>query len=103
MAIAGLRATGQLVYDAQNGMNTNRFSPMGWAREGAGKHDRRGRFHRNRAASGADQPDTDAAYLAQQLSSLGISVYHRATVGDNLERAIETVRQAVLRAPTSFF
>ena len=42
--------------------------------------------------------DTDAAYLAQQLSALGINVYHRATVGDNLSRAVATVRQAVSRA-----
>lgn len=46
--------------------------------------------------------DTDAAYLAQQLSALGISVYHRATVGDNLDRAIATVRQAVGRADIVF-
>jgi nicotinamide-nucleotide amidase len=46
--------------------------------------------------------DTDAAYLAQQLSALGISVYHRATVGDNLERAIATVQQAVSRADIVF-
>nr|WP_309687447.1 molybdopterin-binding protein [Armatimonas sp.] len=31
--------------------------------------------------------DTDAAYLAQKLSQCGVSVYNRATVGDNLERA----------------
>ena len=42
--------------------------------------------------------DTDAAYLAQQLSALGINVYHRATVGDNLGRAITTLRQATERA-----
>lgn len=42
--------------------------------------------------------DTDAVYLAQQLSALGVSVYHRATVGDNLERAVATVKQAVSRA-----
>jgi nicotinamide-nucleotide amidase len=46
--------------------------------------------------------DTDAAYLAQQLSGLGISVYHRATVGDNLARAVETVRSAVGRADIVF-
>ena len=46
--------------------------------------------------------DTDAAYLAQQLSALGISVYHRATVGDNLERAVATVTQAVSRADMVF-
>jgi nicotinamide-nucleotide amidase len=36
--------------------------------------------------------------LAQQLSALGINVYHRATVGDNLSRAIETLRRATERA-----
>lgn len=46
--------------------------------------------------------DTDAAYLAGQLSSLGIAVYHRATVGDNLERAIDTVRRASDRADIVF-
>lgn len=46
--------------------------------------------------------DTDAAYLSQQLSTLGISLYHRATVGDNRERAVETVRQAVGRADIVF-
>src|SRR5882762_1818981 len=46
--------------------------------------------------------DTDAVYLAQQLSALGVSVYHRATVGDNLERAIATVRQAVSRVDMVF-
>lgn len=42
--------------------------------------------------------DTDAPYLAQQLSALGINVYFRQTVGDNFERAVQTVRQAVGRA-----
>jgi len=42
--------------------------------------------------------DTNAAYLAQQLSALGIGVYHRTTVGDNLDRAIATLRQALGRA-----
>lgn len=42
--------------------------------------------------------DTNAAYLAQQLSGLGIDVYHRATVGDNLPRTVATLRQAVQRA-----
>jgi nicotinamide-nucleotide amidase len=46
--------------------------------------------------------DTDAAYLAQQLSALGVSVYHRATVGDNFERAVAAVRQAVGRADVVF-
>lgn len=42
--------------------------------------------------------DTDAAYLAQQLSALGISVYFRATVGDNAQRAAFVLRQALTRA-----
>lgn len=46
--------------------------------------------------------DTDATYLAQQLSALGISVYHRATVGDNFERARETVERASGRADLVF-
>ncbi|GAB4460694.1 MAG: competence/damage-inducible protein A [Armatimonadaceae bacterium] len=46
--------------------------------------------------------DTNAAYLSQQLSHLGISVYHRATVGDNFERAVATARQAHSRADFIF-
>jgi nicotinamide-nucleotide amidase len=46
--------------------------------------------------------DTNAAYLSQQLSHLGISVYHRTTVGDNLERAVATVQQAHARADFVF-
>ena len=46
--------------------------------------------------------DTDAAYLAQQLSALGISVYFRATVGDNLGRAVSVVGQAAGRADVVF-
>jgi nicotinamide-nucleotide amidase len=46
--------------------------------------------------------DTDAAFLAQQLSALGISVYHRATVGDNRERAVATVRLALSRSDIVF-
>jgi nicotinamide-nucleotide amidase len=42
--------------------------------------------------------DTDAAYLSQQLSGLGIDMYRRATVGDNFDRAVEAVQQAVSRA-----
>lgn len=42
--------------------------------------------------------DTNAAYLSQTLASLGINVYFRSTVGDNLERIIETIRSAMERA-----
>ncbi len=42
--------------------------------------------------------DTDAVYLAQTLSGLGINIYHRSTVGDNPERLKETLRLAFSRA-----
>jgi competence/damage-inducible protein CinA C-terminal domain len=42
--------------------------------------------------------DTDAPYLAQQLSALGIDVYHRQTVGDNFARGAAAVRLALSRA-----
>src|SRR5215831_14670978 len=38
--------------------------------------------------------DTNASYLAQQLSGLGIDLYFVDEVGDNLERLIETLRRA---------
>ncbi len=42
--------------------------------------------------------DTDAPFLSRRLSALGIGVYHRTTVGDNYERALATVLQALSRA-----
>lgn len=39
--------------------------------------------------------DTDAAYLARQLSELGIVVYRRITIGDNMERLVAALRQAL--------
>ncbi|MDO8589128.1 MAG: competence/damage-inducible protein A [Armatimonadota bacterium] len=38
--------------------------------------------------------DTNAAYLSRVLSSLGIDLYHRTTVGDNETRIAEAVRVA---------
>ncbi len=38
--------------------------------------------------------DTNAAYLAKELAGLGIDLYHKSTVGDNLERIIATLGQA---------
>ncbi len=38
--------------------------------------------------------DTNAAYLAKELAELGIDLYHKSTVGDNLERIIATLGQA---------
>lgn len=37
--------------------------------------------------------DTNATYLAQNLSVLGIDLYHVSQVGDNLERIVESLRQ----------
>lgn len=38
--------------------------------------------------------DTNAAYLAQTLAELGIDLYYKSTVGDNLERLKEVLRRA---------
>lgn len=42
--------------------------------------------------------DTNAAFLARELADLGIDLYHKTTVGDNLERIIATLRLAWGRA-----
>jgi nicotinamide-nucleotide amidase len=42
--------------------------------------------------------DTNAAYLAQYLSGLGIDLYWQATVGDNLGRLTDELRRAWDRA-----
>lgn len=42
--------------------------------------------------------DTNAAYIAKQLSAVGISLYFRTTVGDNADRIREAVRLALSRA-----
>lgn len=42
--------------------------------------------------------DTNAAFLARELASLGIDLYRKAVVGDNLERATAAIREACQRA-----
>ncbi|MDQ2800062.1 MAG: competence/damage-inducible protein A [Armatimonadota bacterium] len=42
--------------------------------------------------------DTDAVFLAQMLSRMGISIYFRTTVGDNEGRIKEAIRLALSRA-----
>ena len=42
--------------------------------------------------------DTDAVFLAQMLSRLGLPLYFRTTVGDNPERIKEALRLALARA-----
>ena len=42
--------------------------------------------------------DTNAAYLARQLASIGVNVYRKTTVGDNELRIAEAVRNALRRS-----
>jgi nicotinamide-nucleotide amidase len=42
--------------------------------------------------------DTNAQFLARELADLGINLYHKTTVGDNLERIIATLDLAWKRA-----
>jgi nicotinamide-nucleotide amidase len=46
--------------------------------------------------------DTDAAHLSQELASLGITIYHRNNVGDNFDRCVAAIRQALSRADAVF-
>src|SRR5690349_9185263 len=41
--------------------------------------------------------DTNAAYLARELASIGVSIVRRATVGDNAEDIASAVRDALDR------
>lgn len=38
--------------------------------------------------------DTNSAYLARELADLGINLFHKSTVGDNLSRIVPLLRQA---------
>lgn len=42
--------------------------------------------------------DTNASYLSQVLSSIGIDIYHRSTVGDNAARLADTLKTALSRS-----
>jgi len=42
--------------------------------------------------------DTNAVYLSQKLAQIGVDVYYRHTVGDNLRRLVEVLRLAFDRA-----
>jgi len=42
--------------------------------------------------------DTNAAYLAEKLSGLGVNVYHKTTVGDNAARLAAALRTILGRA-----
>ncbi len=42
--------------------------------------------------------DSNAAYLAQELKSRGVTLYWKTTVGDNLDRVIESIRRGLSRS-----
>jgi nicotinamide-nucleotide amidase len=42
--------------------------------------------------------DTNATFLARNLADLGIDVFHKSTVGDNLERGSGVLREALQRS-----
>ncbi|MBI2369799.1 MAG: competence/damage-inducible protein A, partial [Deltaproteobacteria bacterium] len=42
--------------------------------------------------------DTNATYLAQQLADLGLNLFYKTTVGDNLSRMVAVLRQALDRS-----
>lgn len=42
--------------------------------------------------------NTDAQYIAQKLNELGINLYHQTTVGDNQDRLVECLSQAMDRS-----
>lgn len=45
-----------------------------------------------------DVVDTNTSYLARELASIGVSVYHHTTVGDNPDRLLEAIQLAENRA-----
>ena len=42
--------------------------------------------------------DTNASYMCRRLAAIGVDVFHRHTVGDNLERLVQVLRSARRRA-----
>lgn len=42
--------------------------------------------------------DTNSPYLARELASIGVSVYHHTTVGDNAARLLKAIQDAEQRA-----
>jgi nicotinamide-nucleotide amidase len=42
--------------------------------------------------------DTNAAFIARQLASLGLDLFHKTTVGDNLGRVAAALETALGRA-----
>src|SRR5512141_614472 len=42
--------------------------------------------------------DTNSAHIAQQLTTIGLDLHFKSTVGDNMERIKETLRNALGRS-----
>ena len=42
--------------------------------------------------------DTNAAYIAQQLATIGLDLYYKTTVGDNEGRITSVLQQALARS-----
>ena len=45
-----------------------------------------------------DITDTNAVWIAERLAQAGVDLYFRTTVGDNVGRIVEAIRQALTRA-----
>jgi nicotinamide-nucleotide amidase len=45
-----------------------------------------------------DLVDTNTAWISQRLAELGVAIYRHTTVGDNLERIVEALREASSRS-----
>ncbi len=42
--------------------------------------------------------DTNTAFIARRLRSIGLNLYYKMTVGDNVERMVESLRHALTRS-----
>src|SRR5918997_6893746 len=45
-----------------------------------------------------DLVDTNTAWMSARIAALGVSIYRHTTVGDNKERIVAALREAVSRA-----
>ena len=42
--------------------------------------------------------DTNASWIASRLPRIGLDLYHKSVVGDNLERVVDTIERALTRS-----
>ena len=42
--------------------------------------------------------DTNASWIAARLPRIGLDIYHKSVVGDNLERVVDTIERALSRS-----